>query len=286
MDKKVIDNIVWWIPFKSLRNNIREFCKYIIDEIENNKKSNYNLLNEINHNKAIIELSMQNRNYIHKTIIDNEYFEFYDGISSKTVLYVSGELNSDDYNIKNIEFKEGDIIIDIGGNIGMFSISLAKKFPFIKIYAFEPVKENYENFLKNIELNKIKDGIITVENVAVTKDRRDVSMITSINNTGFSRINDYYKNYLEPLNIVNNIQSITLEDIFNKYNIDKCKFLKIDCEGAEYEILYNANKDILSKIEYLSGEFHLQQYDDEKNTPIELYNYLNKYIKNVYYQFG
>lgn len=68
-----------------------------------------------------------------KTINDIYYcklsgldFVFYDSILSGTVNTVSGEI--DNYDFDSIDFKEGDVIIYIGGNIGMVSIYLAKKY--------------------------------------------------------------------------------------------------------------------------------------------------------------
>ena len=99
---------------------------------------------------------------IHEYNIKGIPLKFYDSIWSVTSDVVAGEINNNpEYNFENIDFKEGDSVIDIGGNIGMISIFLAKKYPFLKIYAFEPVKQNYDNFLKNIKLNNIPNGIIT-----------------------------------------------------------------------------------------------------------------------------
>ncbi|MDR1942676.1 MAG: FkbM family methyltransferase [Endomicrobium sp.] len=85
-------------------------------------------------------------------------------------------LHRDDYKLNCIDFNQMDVVIDIGANIGMISIYLAKKYPFLKIYSFEPVKCNYEKFKKNIELNKIPNGVINIQNKAVTKDGRTVQM--------------------------------------------------------------------------------------------------------------
>ena len=181
----------------------------------------------------------------------------------------------DDYNFDSIDFKDGDVVIDIGGNIRTVSIYLAKKYPFLKIYAFEPVKQNYENFIRNIELNNISKDIIKVFNFAITKDRRDVILTTSISNSGGSNIYDFRKSNKILYN--NSIaKSITFDDIFANNNISKCKLLKIDCEGAEYEILYSANEENLKNCEYMRAEFH-----GEKSKQKDLYNYCNKFIKNI-----
>ena len=182
-----------------------------------------------------------------------------------------------EYGLDKFEFQEGDVIIDIGANIGIVSIYLAKKFPFIKIYAFEPVRQNYECILKNIELNNIEDGIITVENVAITGDRRKLNLTVPIYNTGQSNIHNRYSSPIIS-NIDPNVNSIKLDDVFLKYNISKCKLLKIDCEGAEYEILYNTDAKNLEKCCNLISEFHGNIEEQKK-----LYDYCSKYISNIYY---
>jgi FkbM family methyltransferase len=157
----------------------------------------------------------------------------------------------------------------------MVSILLAKKYPFLKIYAFEPVKQNYENFLRNLELNEIPPGTVSVENVAVTKDSRDVSVWVNDVNFGASKVSSGEIN--PDLAIVS---SKTLQQIAETNGINKIKLLKIDCEGSEYEIIYGAPPELLLNIEYLHGEFHIfnHNYDDDYN-PDKLYAYCLKYIE-------
>ena len=203
-------------------------------------------------------------------------FKFCDFIFSCVTEYMPNEI--DDYNFDSIDFKDGDVVIDIGGNIGTVSIYLAKKYPFLKIYAFEPVKQNYENFLKNIELNNINKDIIKVFNLAITKDRRDIILTLHFSNSGASNIYDNYSNDIVLNNDIS-IKSIAFDDIFSNNNISKCKLLKIDCEGAEYEILYSANVENLKNCEYMRGEFH--KFYGENSKREDLYNYCSKYIKNI-----
>ena len=220
-----------------------------------------------------------NENYIYTVNIDNNLFHFQDSILSESVNMIAHELNNNEYDF-NIDFKEGDIVIDIGANVGMVSILLAKKFPFLKIYSFEPLKENYDNFIKNIELNNIPKEVITAENKAVTKDGRLITMSINSANKGGSSTTDVISINSIMTKENSQVESITLEEIFNKYNINKLKLLKIDCEGSEYEILYNADTNLLKNIENLRGEFNenknlTDEYDIDK-----LCEYVSKYIKN------
>ena len=285
-----IKNIVWWIPFKKLRNSIRDILTYLLNNstlLENELTSMRNELNTTKENlNFLIDVTKKlysNKNIIYPIKLSDMQFYFYDSIFSKTVSIVEKEINfSNSYNFNSIDFKEGDIVIDIGGNIGMVSIYLAKKYPFLKIYAFEPIKQNYENFLKNIEINNIDKNIITVENVAISGDGRDLTFMFPLHNSGGGRIEEkaeWHKIYPLNLEVYFNVHSITFDDIFNKYSIDKCKLLKIDCEGSEYDILYNANKNNLKKCEYMVSEFH-----DGTDNIKKLYDYCSQYINNIKYE--
>lgn len=273
MTEKTINNIVWWIPFRKLRDSVRDVL-YSIKDIQYHVE-NIDSDNTLKDIRKVITKKYSNENYLYSCKLGGIDFKFYDFIFSGVTEYMPNEI--DDYNFDSIDFKDGDVVIDIGGNIGTVSIYLAKKYPFLKIYAFEPVKQNYENFLKNIELNNINKDIIKVFNLAITKDRRDVILTSPFNNSGASNI---YNNFRGSGNIILNndisIKSITFDDIFSNNNISKCKLLKIDCEGAEYEILYSANVENLKNCEYMRAEFH-----GKKSKQKDLYNHCNKFIKNI-----
>lgn len=283
------------IKRKITKKYLKKYLGINLSEIENqnffknnnikkikDKNLNYHIYNKLLFLENIIKKKLVNDNEIFATKLQNQNYWFSDGIFSNTVNIVSEELNAEnEYNFKNINFKEGDCVVDIGGNIGMISIFLAKKFPFLKIYAFEPVKENYENFLKNIKLNNIPDGIITVENKAVTKDGRKINMSINPTNKGGSSISDVISVGAITQEENCNIDSITLEDIFKKYNIENLKLLKIDCEGSEYEIIYNTKEEILRSIEHVRGEFHENKNLTDKYDVEKLIEYLKQYVKDI-----
>jgi FkbM family methyltransferase len=174
--------------------------------------------------------------------------------SSGTLEGLQRELAADCYGVERVPLTPKDFVIDIGAHVGTFSIYLAKRFPDIRIYAFEPVPETYAYLCRNLELN----GVTNVEayNLAVTRDGRKLPMIAHPSNTGGATTN------LRDLQLADHkhyeVESVTLEDIFRDHAIDRCRLLKIDCEGSEYEILLHT--PLWSRIDYLSGEFHMNAH--------------------------
>ncbi|MCP4262047.1 MAG: FkbM family methyltransferase [Planctomycetes bacterium] len=232
----------------------------------------------LSYHRQLVELkpllsSVTSEQKEHTVCIWNNALKFFDRHDSITTEIVSQELNNYFFKIREIDFQEGDIVVDIGAHIGMFSITLAKAFPFLKIFAFEPFPENFANLEQNIRSNRVKN--VTVLNTAISKDGRKITMATNPVNTGGATAMSPYK--LQRFKRVENVPSCTLEEVFQRYNIRKCKLLKIDCEGMEHEILQETK--VLKDVEYLSGEFHDNQWlSDQGCSPQKLIEYCRDFF--------
>lgn len=176
------------------------------------------------------------------------------------------------YDLDSIPFEAGDTVIDIGAQVGVVSCYLAKKHPDIKVLAYEPVPENYARLVRNLKANGIEN--VTAINSAVTGDGRDLTLIGHLDkNSGgisaFTSNGHGEAKYIVP--------SVTLADVFRVYNLSRVKLLKIDCEGAEYEILRHFGP--LDKIDYVRGEFHSNAKIREMGeTPEKLRGLLDSHI--------
>lgn len=168
--------------------------------------------------------------------------------ASRAANIIAWELDDDCYDLDRIDFKPGDVVIDIGAHIGFFAIYTALRFPQVVIHSFEPFPENYELLQQNLVHNGVTN--VRTYQLGVSGSGRDLEMVTNPQNTGnstcYSRTLQYGR--------TTGIPSTTLDHIFDLIGVDKCKLLKIDCEGSEYEILLSTRS--LAKVEYLSGEFH------------------------------
>lgn len=221
-----------------------------------------------------------NKNKIVNARIFDLDLKFRDRFLSVTVPFVEKELNHNNYfDLSKYNFKPGDVVIDIGANVGVVSIYLAKKYPFLKIFAFEPSKVNYGNFLYNIKLNNVKSDCLNAFNLAVTGNGRLVRMHERRYNSGCATVDSGLFDTNDS-NDESLIKSITLAEIFSKFNLSKVKLLKIDCEGSEYEIFDKSTESLLSKIDAIACELHwTDQTGDAK--PYNLLQYLKKHVPLV-----
>ena len=130
-------------------------------------------------------------------------------------------------------------IIDIGGNIGLFSLTASATMDDSgKIYAFEPAEEVFNDFQKNIELNNFKNIQLIKKGVA---DKSGEISFNICEDNAYNSIN------LTPMNkIVRKItiKTVSLDDFCAKEEIKKIDIIKIDTEGAEFMVLKGGEKTL------------------------------------------
>lgn len=155
---------------------------------------------------------------------------------------------------------EPKVILDIGANIGVAAILMATIYPTATIYSFEPVKTNYDILLKNtLRFENIKTfpfglGLARARELMYESDDPN-------NHGGFS---------LHPLGINDKksqlIDIVYSDDFLHEMGVKEIDLIKIDTEGAEYDILHSIK---LHYVKYILGELHgvrdfsLMQYLEE-----------------------
>jgi len=152
-----------------------------------------------------------------------------------------------EYEIDDFSISDNDSIIDIGGHIGLFSLLVSQKSKCTNIYSFEPIKDNFDMLKTNLELNNIKN--VFPFNLAVSKNSDRVNLFLSDDESAHSIISKESESIT--------VKSISLQKIFDENKIDTCKLLKLDCEGAEYEIIESLPSEYLDKIQNMAIEYHL-----------------------------
>ena len=185
-------------------------------------------------------------------IIKFEYrgkeFQFYDTPTAKTLVQ---EIFSDCYKIfeREIDLPAGSVVLDIGACEGMFSIMVAKLFPEIKVIAVEPVPRTFYQMLKNISLNGVTNIETLMEAVGPTMGKTTINVSRDFSGGSSSVITFVEKDMVQV-----ECEMTTLDELFHRYCLDRVRLMKIDIEGAEYEVL--ANTSVLKHIDYVVAEFH------------------------------
>jgi FkbM family methyltransferase len=152
------------------------------------------------------------------------------------------------------KFDKYDIVIDIGAHAGYFT-KLCMDRGCKNVIAYEAEPDNYTTLISN--LNQYK--YFTSYNLAVWKDSDKKLKFNTLPRKANTGLNSFYKtvyaaeDYFVPIEV----ETISLDDILFKFN--KVKLLKIDVEGAEFEILLNSK--LLYKVEKIVGEYHNDMTD-------------------------
>lgn len=165
------------------------------------------------------------------------------------------------YSICN--FNKNDIWLDIGGNIGIFPIFYCEKVK--EVISFEPDKDNICSFIKNIELNNIKNYKLVEKAVIGNDDKIVEFFINTKKNKGSHSIFNIKGSRDKVL-----ADAININEVLKLYN-PNC--IKLDIEGAEYEVILAIND--FSNINQIVFEYHTRILKDSTGYKFDiLQNYL------------
>jgi FkbM family methyltransferase len=151
--------------------------------------------------------------------------------------------NDDGDNTHNINYPltEESIVMDLGGYMGRWANQIIKKYnPYM--FIIEPIHYHY-NYMVNKFANNNK---VKLMNVGISnEDKEDIIFINGDQSSFYSA------------GTSENVKLLTMQSIFNKWNLEKVDLLQINIEGHEYLLLeYLVNEDILDKFKYIQIQFH------------------------------
>lgn len=150
------------------------------------------------------------------------------------------------YGPSGYEIAPGQTVVDIGANIGVFAAWAATRARDVKVVAYEPFPATAECFRSNMAAS----GLACVEfHQAAVGDRQGKRTLN---------ISDSW--ILHSLAVIGasagsiEVDCVTLDGVLT--DVDTCDFLKLDCEGSEYEVIYPASFDTLAKVGRIVCEFN------------------------------
>lgn len=162
----------------------------------------------------------------------------------------------------NISISDEFVVIDIGANIGIASLFFSTLPAVKKIYAFEPVTETFKQAQYNLELNQDIHKVVTFKNLGLGNKEKKEKFIYNKSfkgNTGvrgFESPSYNEEDDLLEIEVQINKSSSEFLKIINE-NKDEKIVVKMDCEGAEYEIFENLfATSIINSVDIFILEWH------------------------------
>jgi FkbM family methyltransferase len=149
-------------------------------------------------------------------------------------------------------------VVDVGANVGYFSLWWLSRFPGSTIIAAEPMPNNFALLARNQALNP--DKKFNVVNCAVRSQPGNITLNFDRGDS-FTTAASVLKNAGARDEI--SVKAVSLLQLLADFNLSRIDFLKLDCEGSEYDILYHCDEKLLDSIRCIAMEVHPSVEADE-----------------------
>ena len=226
---------------KNLDKDSKKEVNFIIDSVLlvlNAKELKYKAVKPFS-NRQAKEIKkfykfVYSKKYIDKKTIRYGDYKFPDYNGTVHVLY--SKYGMDKVTDKTKKRIINKAIIDAGAYVGDSSVVLSE-YTNDKVYAFEPIDENYEKLLRTIDLNDMKDKILPVK-LCLGEKKENKILYASIYQPDTSNSKHGDKKYV--------LKSTSVDDFVKDNNI-KVGIIKSDIEGDEMNLLKGAKKTIMEQ---------------------------------------
>jgi len=213
-----------------------------------------------------------------KEVIRDKRYGLKFNISAGSDRYVFKEIfgNEDAYRREQIvPLMQAGTVVEIGAHKGFFTLlaaTLAKK-----VIAYEPDAVNFEYLKSNIALNAMQN--VVAVNKAVS-DKEETKTFTVSQETAARHT--LHKSTFSGEGVEVRVECTTLEAVFLEENIQRLALLKMDCEGSEYDIIYNTDRSIFQQIDAVAMEIH--EIDKLNHKKVELVEYMENlgFVADIY----
>jgi FkbM family methyltransferase len=140
-------------------------------------------------------------------------------------------------------------VVDIGAALGDYAVWAGRQLSAGKLFAIEPFPRSIRLLRENLALNQI-ENVIVVESAIGGRDGKSGLQLVTGEAVQHSTAS------ISALAGSLAVDVMSLGSFFDEMKITSCDYLKIDCEGAEYDILFNSSTDTLACIHRICMEVH------------------------------
>jgi FkbM family methyltransferase len=139
-------------------------------------------------------------------------------------------------------------IVDVGANVGSFAVYAAQSSPGARVLCYEPEPQNFLRLRQNLRINGM-DGRVAAFPCAVGSSSAPRKL-----GVGQPQLNSF--DYLRGGASYQVVDCTTLRDIRTEHRLERLDLLKMNCEGAEYEILDTCSNSDYEGILNIRLEYH------------------------------
>ena len=160
---------------------------------------------------------------------------------------------------------DNPVVIDVGANAGYFTLYALSRLSKAQIFSYEPIPANFNQLKRNLDLNHNQFTHYFQMAVAGQPGMLTLSYDPRDQFTTSATVN------VQPDGATINVHCTSLAEIFKENHLDRCDLLKMDCEGAEFDILYNCPQEILTRIHSVAMEVHAGTKPEQNIESLEAY---------------
>ena len=181
--------------------------------------------------------------------------------------------------------KKGDIVIDCGANVGLYTNfirSIVGKSGFV--HAFEPIPSTFKNLQTNTKDYASLNNYI-LNNLGLYKKRENLTAYIPDSIHGHASLNNHISEWKSDSIEEVSIELTTLDSYFSEKKLKKIDFIKMDIEGAELDALEGGQQTLSEYTPTLHLEVNSKLLKNFKRAPSDLFKFLKPlgYKKFYYY---
>lgn len=166
----------------------------------------------------------------------------------------------------------GDTFVDCGANVGAHACVLAEHVGRKgRVVAIEPVPELADRLARNCELNRLRNVTILRKAAAAEVGRRRFfAPGEAVENQGQGSFYAHEQSSWRPIEV----ETEPLDDILARLRVKRVRAIKIDVEGAEFEVLRGATRTLERERPVLVFEYHAAAWERARVTMEEVRAFL------------
>jgi FkbM family methyltransferase len=220
--------------------------------------------------------SIRKKGFDHWRLLDHDIKMYVDPTDPHLLYMMDGK--DPEQKVKEIFLENiypGDVVIDVGSNIGDYTLLASKKVGDSgKVLSFEPLSETFLTLKRNLQLNKFTNCI------SFQKAVGEKPGLANLYKNNLSGTMGFLDSSLNGQNLIkrDEIEVVTIDDVLTSKHIDVANMIKIDVEGFEYEVLLGCLQSFKeNKIKKILCEVHYKYLESKGKSEEIIYDLLHEH---------